>query len=338
MNSFGNSFRITLFGTSHGPAIGIVIDGIPAGLSLSPDEFKPDLARRRSNGTAGCTPRREADVPEILSGLYNGHTDGTPLTVVFRNGDTRGRDYMQFRRHPRPSHADLTAATKYNGFNNPEGGGMFSGRLTAPIVAAGVVAKKILSGITFTTRMAEIGGETDPAKFDTLLTELRKAGNSTGGIVEVTAHGIAAGIGEPFFDSVESMASHLAFAIPGVKGVEFGAGFAAARRLGSDNNDRITDRNGTTATNNDGGINGGITNGNDIVMRVAFKPTPSIAMPQETYDFSANGTTPLSITGRHDACIALRGAVATEAALAIALADLYLRNNSDKMPKCVDYK
>ena len=338
MNSFGNIFKITLFGTSHGPAIGITIDGVPAGLQLSPDELEADLARRRSDGTVGCTPRREADIPEILSGLYNGHTDGTPITVVFRNGNTRGGDYTQFRRHPRPSHADLTAATKYNGFNNPEGGGMFSGRLTAPIVAAGVIAKKILSGITFTTRIVEIGGETDPIKFDTLLTELRKAGNSAGGIVEITAHGIAAGIGEPFFDSVESMASHLVFAIPGVKGIEFGAGFTAARRLGSDNNDCITDRKGTTATNNDGGIHGGITNGNDVVMRVAFKPTPSISTPQDTYDFSADSIAPLSITGRHDACIALRGAVVAETALAIALADLYIRNGCTKMQKCSNYE
>ena len=322
MNSFGNIFKITLFGTSHGPAIGIAIDGVPAGLQLSPDELEADLARRRSDGTVGCTPRREADIPEILSGLYNGHTDGTPITVVFRNGNTRGGDYTQFRRHPRPSHADLTAATKYNGFNNPEGGGMFSGRLTAPIVAAGVIAKKILSGITFTTRIVEIGGETDPTKFDTLLTELRKAGNSAGGIVEITAHGITAGIGEPFFDSVESMASHLVFAIPGVKGIEFGAGFTAARRLGSDNNDCITDRKGTTATNNDGGINGGISNGMPVLFNMAVKPTPSIAKAQQTVDFIHGTPATLGLKGRHDPAIVRRVCVVVTSVVAVVLCDI----------------
>lgn len=205
---------------------------------------------------------------------------------------------------------------------------MFSGRMTVAMVAAGCVAKKILGGVSFATRITEIGGETDPGRFEALLSDIRSAGDSAGGIVEVTASGVTAGCGEPFFDSVESLASHLAFSIPGVKGVEFGAGFSAARNRGSYNNDRIINRNGTTATNNDGGINGGIANGNDIVMRVAFKPTPSISIEQESFDFALGHIAPFKIPGRHDACIALRGAVVVEAALAIALADLELRRQS----------
>lgn len=324
MNSFGRSFRITLFGESHGPVVGVTIDGMPAGIPFSEEDLAADLARRRSTAAAGTTPRREPDLPEIVSGLYAGRTDGTPLTLLFRNTNTRSDDYAAFVHHPRPSHADLTAARKYGGYNNPGGGGMFSGRMTVALVAAGAAAKKLLPGVTFATRIVEIGGVADPERFPALLDELRAAGDSAGGIVEVRAHGVTAGTGEPFFDSVESTAAHLLFSVPGVKGVEFGAGFAAARSRGSRNNDPITDSCGTTATNNDGGINGGIANWNDIVLRAAFKPTPSIALPQETFDFSAGRIVPLTIGGRHDACIALRGAVAAEAALAIALADLVL--------------
>ena len=325
MNSFGHSFRITLFGESHGPAIGVTIDGMPAGIPFSEQDLAPDLARRRSTGTAGTTPRREPDLPEIVSGIYNGHTDGTPLTILFRNANTRPHDYAAFVRHPRPSHADLVAFRKYGGFNHPGGGGMFSGRMTVALVAAGAAAKKLLPGVRFSTRLTEINGMTDSGSFERILNDLRLAGDTAGGVVEIRAQGIAAGTGEPFFDSIESTAAHLIFSIPGVKGIEFGAGFAAARSRGSHNNDLIADRHGTTATNNDGGINGGLANGNEIVLRVGFKPAPSIAQPQETFDFTAGHPTPLVIPGRHDVCIALRGAVAAEAALAIALADLVLR-------------
>lgn len=324
MNGFGTNFRITVFGESHGQCVGVVIDGVKPGLRLSPGDFSTDLDRRRGGLAAGSTPRKESDNPFIVSGLYRGYTTGAPLTIIFENGDTRAADYEGFRRHPRPSHADRTAALKYNGFNDPEGGGMFSGRMTIAIVAAGVVAKMMIPAVSFRTRVTEIGGIADAAQFDSILAQKRAAGDSVGGVVEVIASGVPAGLGEPFFDSVESVASHLLFSIPGVKGVEFGAGFEAARRTGSENNDPVADKEGRTLSNNDGGVNGGITNGNDVQVRVAFKPTPSIASVQHTYDCEAEAIMPLNIAGRHDVCIALRGAVAAEAALAVALADLSL--------------
>ena len=329
MNSFGNIFRITLFGESHSPATGIVIDGIPAGIALKEEDFEQDLGRRRS-GAKGTTPRIETDHPEIITGLHNGHTTGSPLVLLFANGNTHPGDYENLKTHPRPSHADRVAAIKYAGFNNPAGGGMFSGRLTVGIVAAGVVAKKILHGVTFTTELCETGGESDPAEAERLLDECRKTGDSVGGRVRITVTGAETGLGEPLFDSAESMIAHIIMSIPGVKGIEFGSGFEAARRRGSENNDPIIDSTGTTATNNDGGINGGITNGNDITISVAFKPTPSIGMIQNTYDMSAGKVSPLKIEGRHDVCIAIRGAVVAEAAAAIALADLKLLNDCRK--------
>lgn len=327
MNSIGHNFRITIFGESHGKAIGVTIDGIKQGIPLTPDDFRTDLDRRRSGSIQGTTPRHEDDIPEILSGIYNGLTTGTPVTILFRNNDIRSIDYKLLHFHPRPSHADLTAAVKYSGFNDPCGSGMFSGRMTVAIVAAGVVAKKMLPHITFSTCITEIGGLREQSKQADAISEAAAAGDSLGGVVEVTASGVKAGVGEPFFNSVESVAAHLMFSIPGVKGVEFGAGFESARSKGSINNDVITDSKGTTATNNDGGVNGGITNGNDIVMRVAFKPTPSISMPQQTFNITRGEICELIIGGRHDACIALRGAVVVESALAIALADLSLCRN-----------
>ncbi len=325
MNTIGTALRLTLFGESHGPYVGVVIDGIPAGTPLAAEELLPDLVRRQGGRHTGSTPRAEQDHPQIVSGLLNGHTIGAPLTLLFANGNLHSQDYDTLRHHYRPSHADLAAAVKYGGYNDPRGGGMFSGRMTVALVAAGAIAKKLLPDVSFATRLTEIGGESDPARFDELLAELRRRGDSAGGIVEVVARGVARGVGEPFFDSVESVAAHLLFSIPGVKGVEFGAGFEAVRRTGSANNDRIADGSGHTFTNNDGGINGGIANGNDIRLRVAFKPTPSIALPQETFDARTGTTAPLTVGGRHDACIALRGAVVAEAALALALADLSLR-------------
>lgn len=324
MNSYGTIFRITIFGESHGKVVGVVIDGVNPGMRLTEDNFTADLDRRRARSAPGSTPRRESDIPFILSGTYRGYTTGAPVTIVFGNGDTRPADYERFRTHPRPSHADRTASVKYRGFNDPEGSGMFSGRMTVAIVAAGVVAKMMLPSVSFTTRIAEIGGVEDPELFESVIMKSRNVGDSIGGVVEIAACGVPAGWGEPFFDSVESFASHLLFSIPGVKGVEFGAGFGAARHAGSQNNDVIADCSGRTLTNNDGGVNGGITNGNDLRVRVAFKPAPSIASGQFTYDYEAGEATLLKIEGRHDVCIALRGAVAAEAALAIALADLSL--------------
>lgn len=326
MNTFGNRFRIALWGESHGPQIGLVIDGVPAGIALAAEDFSADLARRRS-GAAGTTPRREPDLPQLVAGIYQGHTTGAPLTIEFANTDTRSHDYTAVAAgHDRPSHADRTGFVKFGGFNDPRGGGHFSGRLTLALVAAGVVAKKVLpEGIAFTTRVAEIGGCSDPAQFDAILQQAAADRDSVGGVVECRVTGIPAGWGEPFFDSAESLIAHLLFAVPGVKGVAFGSGFDAARRRGSENNDPILDTAGRTATNHAGGIDGGITNGNELIVRAAFKPTASIGRPQQTFNRATGAVETLALTGRHDVCIALRGAVVAEAAVAIALADLQPR-------------
>ena len=324
MNSFGTIFRISLWGESHGAQIGVSIDGVPAGIPLTEGDFEADIARRRA-GARGTTPRREADVPHIVSGLFEGVTTGAPLTVVFYNENTRSADYHDLRLVPRPSHADFTAAAKFGGHNDYRGGGHFSGRVTLALVAAGVVAKKILGdGVAFATEIKEIGGTTDAAAFAEVIAAAAAEGDSVGGIIECRADGVEVGLGEPFFDSAESQIAHLLFSVPAVKGVEFGSGFAGSRLRGSQNNDPIVDSRGTTATNNAGGINGGITSGNRIVVRAAVKPTPTISRPQQTYDFDGGRTTELAMHGRHDTCIALRAGVVVEAAVAIALADLKL--------------
>ena len=325
MNQYGHNFRLAIWGESHGPEVGITMDGVPAGIPLAEEDFEADLSRRRS-GARGTTPRREPDRPTIVSGLYNGHTTGAPLTVVFANTNTRSADYANVERHFRPSHADWVAFRKFDGYNDPRGGGHFSARLTVALVAAGVVAKKILpAGVIFSTRLTEIGGCSDAARFDELLREAAAAGDSLGGVVECRVGGLPVGIGEPFFDSVESRIAHLLFSVPAVKGVEFGSGFAGSRLRGSQNNDPIVDRDGHTATNHAGGINGGITNGNEVVVRAALKPTPSISRVQNTYNWTTDRVEALEIRGRHDVCVALRGVVVVEAAVAIALADLWRR-------------
>lgn len=325
MNQFGTNFRLAVWGESHGPQIGVTIDGVSPGIPLSEADFAEDLARRRS-GAPGTTPRREADAPQIVSGVYEGYTTGAPLTVEFTNADTRSQDYAALKTHYRPSHADLTAVRKFGGFNDPRGGGHFSGRITLGLVAAGVVAKKMLGErVRFSTRVAEIGGCTDPARFDGLLRETAAAKDSVGGIVECRAEGVMPAMGEPFFDSTESLIAHLLFSVPAVKGVEFGSGFAAARMRGSEHNDPIVDASGLTETNHAGGIVGGLTNGNPLVVRAAVKPTASIAREQMTYNLATDRMEPLEIRGRHDVCIALRAAVVVEAAVAIALEDLLLR-------------
>lgn len=323
MNSFGRNFRITIFGESHGEALGVVIDGVPAGIALSAEDLEADLARRQGGSGVGTTPRREADAPEMVSGVFEGRTTGAPLTVLFRNANTRSGDYSHLVRHPRPSHADLVASQKFHGYNDPRGGGHFSGRVTLGLVAAGVVAKKILGdGVRLASEIIEIGGSREREKFEGIISAAVRDGDSVGGVIECRAGGVPAGWGEPFFDSVESVAGHLMFSVPGVKGVEFGSGFEGARTRGSENNDPITDARGATSTNHSGGINGGISNGSEIVVRISIKPTASIARPQQTYNFATDSVEALTIGGRHDACIALRAAVVCEAALAIALADL----------------
>lgn len=325
MNSWGQIFRVSIWGESHGPQVGVSIDGVPAGIALCEDDFSTDLDRRRA-GAAGTTPRKESDLPHIVSGVYNGFTTGSPLTIEFVNENTQSGDYSNLIKHPRPSHADLVAQQKWDGYNDPRGGGHFSGRITLGLVAAGVVAKKILgSTAEFSTDIIEIGGSQDKAKFAEILESARTAQDSVGGVVECCVKGISAGLGEPFFDSAESLVAHLLFSVPAVKGVEFGKGFDAAQMKGSEHNDAIINKCGTTATNNAGGIVGGITNGNEIVVRAAIKPTASIAQEQATYNFESNKVEPLVIKGRHDVCIALRAAVVVESAVAIALADLKLR-------------
>jgi len=321
MNTIGTLFRVELFGESHGPAVGAIIDGIPAGLNLAADDFAGDLARRRA-GAEGTTPRVEADAPELLSGLYEGHTTGTPVCVVFRNTDTRSGDYALFAAMPRPGHADYTSRVRYGGFADPRGSGHFSGRITAGLVAAGVIAKKVLVGVQFSTTILEAGGRKDIAA---AIREASDDGDSIGALVELRVAGLRAGLGEPFFGAVESLVAQALFAVPAVRGVEFGDGFAAAAMRGSQHNDPIVAPDGTTAKNGSGGINGGITNGNELVIRVAMKPASSIKKPQQTWNFQKGEIDELSAPGRHDACIALRAAVVLEAALAVTLADLELQ-------------
>ncbi len=324
MNSFGKVFRVSLWGESHGVQIGVSVDGVRAGLELTTEDFTTDLDRRRS-GAKGTTPRKESDTPKIVSGAFNDRTTGAPLTIVFDNENTISKDYKGLTTHFRPSHSDRVANVKYGGYQDYRGGGHFSGRITLPLVAAGVVAKKMLgAGVSISSEIIELGGESDKSKFEEIVARAVKSLNSVGGIIECRVKGIPTGIGEPFFDSVESVMSHLLFSIPAVKGVEFGAGFEATKRSGSENNDNIIDADGTTESNNEGGINGGIANGNEIVVRVAIKPTASISSAQLTYNTESGEVEPLVIHGRHDACIALRAGVVVEAAVAIALTDLML--------------
>lgn len=323
MNSLGQLFRIHIFGESHGESVGIVIDGCPAGLPLSAADFSEDIERRKGGVQKGTTPRKEDDLPIFKSGLFNGKTTGAPITILFENNNTRSGDYEKQRAVPRPGHADFTAHVKYGGHEDFRGGGHFSGRLTVCLVAAGVIAKKLLAtaGINTVARITEIGGETDPEKG---LEKAIEAKDSVGGIVECTATGMPVGLGEHFFDSVESLISHAAFAIPAVRGIEFGAGFAAARMFGVDHNDPIADASGKTTTNHAGGVVGGITNGNDLVYRVAIKPTSSTPKEQQSWNWETNQVEPFSVKGRHDLCIALRVPVILEAVTAIILTDLML--------------
>ena len=341
MNTFGRKFRVSIFGESHGELIGVVLDGVPAGLELSEQDFEHDILRRKS-GAKGTTPRIEADQPSIVSGVFEGHTTGAPLTIVFRNTNTHSSDYSLFTAMPRPGHADLTAALKWDDCQDPRGGGHFSGRLTLPVVAAGVVAKKVLSDLTMldetpcnevSARIVELGGNPTclpergegylPQEWQQAIDQAIKDGDSLGAVVECEVPCIDPGYGEPFWDSVESQLAHAVFAIPGVRGIEFGDGFKAAAMKGSEHNDPINP-DGRPSKNGAGGINGGITNGAPITFRVAFKPTSSIRKSQQTYNFAKQEMDTLEVPGRHDACFALRAPVVVEAMTAIVLADLAL--------------
>lgn len=320
MNSYGRKFRLSIFGESHGALIGVVMDGVPAGIDLCEEDFLADLARRKS-GAKGTTPRMEDDMPEIVSGVCDGCTTGAPLTVIFRNNNTRSNDYSSFRELPRPGHADFTGSVKYNFFNDIRGGGHFSGRITLCLVAAGVVAKKMIAPMEINANITEIGGVMSVNDWDSIIDKAVKEGDSVGGIIECVCNNVPIGLGEPFFDSLESQIAHLAFSIPGVRGVEFGDGFGVAAMWGSQHNDCYIDSDGKTATNGAGGINGGISNGNPIIFRIAVKPTSSISKEQRSFNFITGEMENFSIKGRHDACIALRCPVIVEAIAAIALAN-----------------
>ena len=346
MNTFGRKFRVTIFGESHGEAIGVVLDGVPAGLDLCEADFEKDILRRKS-GAQGTTPRIESDVPQIVSGVFEGHTTGAPLTVLFRNENVKSQDYAQFAAMPRPGHADLTAAHRWDDCNDPRGGGHFSGRLTLPVVAAGVVAKKILADATILdetpvpyngirAQIVELGGipapsaelsechvERSETSMGEAIDQAVAEGDSLGAVIECVVPEIDPGYGEPFWDSVESQIAHAIFSIPGVRGVEFGDGFKAAAMRGSEHNDPIGE-DGRPAKNGAGGVNGGLTNGAPLKFRVAFKPTSSIAKPQQTFNFATGEMDTLQIKGRHDVCFALRCPVIVEAMTAIVLADFAL--------------
>ena len=323
-NSFGSKFKIEIWGASHTPELGVRISGVAAGIALSESDFEADLSRRRASAK-GTTARRESDMPIIVSGVSDGVTTGETIEIVFKNGDTRSSDYSQFEVHPRPSHVDFTARAKYGNDVDLRGSGQFSGRMTLLLVAAGVVAKKILQGVEYDTEIIEIGGSRNREEFADIVAAAMADGDSVGGVVECRAKGVGVGLGEPFFDSAESIIAHLLFSVPAVKGVEFGSGFEGVKLRGSERNDCFMDGEGHTATNNEGGINGGITNGNDIIVRAAVKPTPSISREQMTYNKALGEVAPLVIKGRHDACIVLRAAVVVEAVVAIALAELSLQ-------------
>jgi chorismate synthase len=323
MNSFGRIFRMTIFGESHGIGVGLILDGCPAGLPLRTEDFIPDIERRKGGIQKGTTPRQESDLPIFKSGIFNDRTTGAPITILFENNNTRSGDYEKLRAIPRPGHADFVAHEKFGGFEDYRGGGHFSGRLTVALVAAGVIAKKVL-GLLHTEVKAgikEIAGLTD---LEAGLQKAIDAKDSVGGIVECHVQNLPSSLGEPFFDSVESLIAHAVFSIPAIRAIEFGTGFAAARMFGSEHNDAIADETGRTLTNHAGGVVGGISNGNELVFRIAVKPTSSTPKEQETFNRETGSLEVFSVKGRHDLCIALRVPVVLEAVTALVLADLLL--------------
>lgn len=327
MNSFGKLFRVSIFGESHGESVGIVVDGCPAGLALTADDLLPDLERRKGGKQKGTTPRQEADYPFFKSGTFNDKTTGFPIAIFFENNNTRSEDYAKQRSIPRPGHADWVAHQKFGGHEDYRGGGHFSARLTTGLVAAGAIAKKLMTGVGIHADVIEIGGEKDLEKG---LQNAIDAKDSVGGLVECRVTGLPVGLGEPYFDSVESVLAQMMFAIPAVRGIEFGTGFAAAKMFGSEHNDAIEDMAGKTRTNHAGGVVGGISNGNELLFRLAIKPTSSTPKEQNSLNWDTAQTENFSIKGRHDLCVALRAPVIVEAATAIVLADLMLQEQRIK--------
>jgi chorismate synthase len=324
--------KYTIFGESHGPAIGVVLEGVPAGLELDMGQISAELARRAPGKTAAATARSEADQPEILSGVFQGRTTGAPLCAVIRNTDTRSSDYEELRYKPRPSHTDYAASVKYRGNADWRGGGHFSGRLTAPLVFAGAVAKQILAaeGVTVSAVISELGGVKDPTgeEAEKIILAAKADLDSVGGAVRCTITGVPAGCGGPDFgENIEGELARAMFAIPAVKGVEFGAGFGFASMRGSGANDPFRVENGrvVTSTNNSGGVNGGIANGMPIVFTAALRPTPSIGREQDTVDLRTMENTTLTVKGRHDPCIVPRALPVIEAAAALTMVDIIHR-------------
>jgi len=322
MNSFGRLLRVHIFGESHGESVGITIDGCPAGLALAAEDLLPDLERRKGGTQKGTTPRQEEDYPIFKSGIFNGKTTGFPITILFENKNTRSEDYNKQRSIPRPGHADWVAHQKFGGHEDYRGGGHFSARLTTGIVAAGAIAKRLMPAIQIAAAVTEIAGEKD---LDKGLQKGIDAKDSVGGIIECAVNGLPVGLGEPYFDSVESVLAHVLFAIPAVRGVEFGTGFAAAKMFGSEHNDSIENMDGKTSTNHAGGVVGGISNGNELVFRLAVKPTSSTPKVQKSLNWDTQVTEDFSIKGRHDLCVALRAPVIVEAVTALVIADLMLQ-------------
>ena len=358
-STYGTMLKLSIFGQSHGTAIGMTLDGIPAGLAVDGEKLQAFLRRRAPGQNNWSTPRKEEDRPEFLAGIVNGYTCGAPIAAVIHNTNTRSRDYSNLKECPRPGHADYTAQVKYGGFQDTAGGGHFSGRLTAPLCIAGGLCKQWLepAGIRIGARIVAIGGQHDeealnpldpqidqiPTDFPVLsktaaekmrqkIAQARAGGDSVGGIIECFATGVPAGLGEPMFGGMESRIARIVYGIPAVKGVEFGSGFAAAGHRGSEHNDPFTAEQGMvkTVTNHCGGILGGITNGMPILFRTAIKPTPSIAMPQQTVNLKTGEVTTIEIRGRHDPCIVPRAVPVVEAAAAIAIYDAYLEWNARK--------
>ena len=330
-NSFGNRYRFTIFGQSHAPAIGVTVEGLPAGFAPDMEALAAFLARRAPGNGKYSTPRKEADAPEFIAGLADGHTCGAPVTAVIRNTNARSGDYDELRRVPRPGHADFSAFVKYGFARDVAGGGQFSGRLTAPLCIAGGLALQLLAqeGINIRARILSIGGETEPSAMEKVLAEVKAAEDSVGGVIECVAEGVPAGLGEPMFGGMENRIAQAVFAIPAVKGVEFGAGFAVGHMRGSENNDPFYfDATGPvrTRTNHHGGILGGITSGMPIVFRAAFKPTPSIGMEQDSVDLVSHENVKLTVRGRHDPCVVLRAVPCVEAAAAVAIYDALLES------------
>ena len=327
MNSFGKLFRVSIFGESHGECVGITIDGCPAGLALTEDDLLPDLERRKGGKQKGTTPRQEADYPIFKSGIFNGKTTGFPITILFENKNTRSEDYNKQRSIPRPGHADWVAHQKFGGYEDYRGGGHFSARLTAGLVAAGAIAKKLMTGVSIHAEVTEIGGEKDVEKG---LQKAIDAKDSVGGLIQCKVNGLPVGLGEPYFDSVESLLAQMMFTIPAVRGVEFGTGFAAAKMFGSEHNDAIEEMSGKTKTNHAGGVVGGISNGNELVFRIAIKPTSSTPKEQISLNWDTEQMEKFSIKGRHDLCVALRAPVIVEAATALVLVDLMMQEQQIK--------